>query len=122
MTSSKIRQYCNVILDNTILHSVSQFVHVLIDESLTCKCHFDCVSKHLSRKYLYHEQTEILYSRTYIIYSLFCLLLWHSHSRARIHVRPTWINTKQNKTKSTFPTIPFELLVLFFEIMLIKKS
>ena len=50
MTSVKAQQHFNVILDDTVLDRVknTKFLGVLIDETLTWKCHIDCVSKTLS--------------------------------------------------------------------------
>ena len=51
MTSAKIQHDLNIILDSTCLDKVkfTKFLGVIIDETLTWKCHIDCVSKTLSR-------------------------------------------------------------------------
>ena len=87
MTSSKIQQDLNVILDNTVLDRVShtKFLGVLIDENLTWKYHIDCVSKTLSRnigimnKLKYFVPDRILHTLycTFILpYINYSILIW----------------------------------------------
>ena len=75
MTSVKVNEDLNVTLDNSILQRVkyTKFLGVLIDENLTWKCHIEKLSyfQNFVEKYWYHEQIEIIYSSSYIAYSLF---------------------------------------------------
>ena len=70
MTSGKIQQDLNVILDNTVLDRVShtKVLGVLINENLTWKYHFDYVFETLSRN-IGIINFEILCSRSYLTYS-----------------------------------------------------
>ena len=87
MTSSKIQQDLNVILDNTVLDRVShtKFLGVLIDENLTWKYHIDCVSKTLSRnigimnklKYFVPDRMlHTLYCTFILPYINYGILIW----------------------------------------------
>ena len=93
MTSSKIQQDLNVILDNTVLDRVShtKFLGVLIDENLTWKYHIDWVSKTLSRnigimnKLKYFVPDSILHTLycTFIwSYINYCILIWGNTCKA----------------------------------------
>ena len=92
MTSSKLQQDLNVILDNTVLDRVShtKYLGVLIDENLTWKYHIDCVSKTLSRnisimnKLKYFVPDRILHTLycTFILpYIKYGILIWGIHAR-----------------------------------------
>ena len=93
VTSSKIQQDLNVILDNTVLDRVShtKFLGVLIDENLTWKYYIDCVSKTLSRnigimnKLKYFVPDRILHT----LVPLVCLILILAFSFGGTHARPT---------------------------------
>ena len=92
MTSSKIQQDLNVILDNTVLDRVShtKFLGVSIDENLTWKYHIDCVSKTLSRnigimnKLKYFVPDRILHSYcTFILPDInYGILIWGNICKA----------------------------------------
>ena len=74
MTGVKNHEDFNVTLNDTILERVkfTKFLGVLIDECLTWKKHFDCVSKTISRN-IGVMKTETFYSTPNITYTLLYL-------------------------------------------------
>ena len=84
MTSVKVRKDLNVSLNNTTLERVRiKFLGVLIDECLTWKQHFDCVSKTISRnigvmnKLKYSIPGRILHTLYCTLRGDNCMLLTH---------------------------------------------
>ena len=76
MTSVKIKQDLNVILDDSILDRVkhTKFLGVLIDENFTWKCHIDCVSKTLSRNIgIMNKLKHFIPAR--ILHTLYCTFI-----------------------------------------------
>ena len=73
MTSRKISDNSNIVLNDTILEriKVTKFLGVLIDEGLTWKNHIDCISKTISRNIgIMNKLKHCLYSTLYITNTL----------------------------------------------------
>ena len=76
MTSSKVSDDLNVVLNETILERVkcTKFLGVLIDECLTWKNHIDCISKTISRNIGVMNKLKFSLP-TRILHTLYCTLI-----------------------------------------------
>ena len=95
MTSSKIQQDLNVILDNALLDRVSytKFLGVLIDENLTWKCHIGSFQNLVEKRYIGIMNKLKYFVPDRILCTLYCasicLILITAFLFGGIHVRPT---------------------------------